>query len=405
MNAVAEFMRNVHAAGAFPEVHVIDGAPSEPVVTVEGRQVLLFCSSNYLGLATHPEVKQAVADALWDYGVGANGSRLVSGTTTLHVALEEATAAYKDTEAAIAFPTGFMANTGMIPALAYLPYFARMAGLALETETPHMVALSDALNHASIIDGLDAARAQRVNYAHCDLGALEEKLYQHRGMRLLIVTDGVFSMDGDIAPLPGILRLAEQYGAMVLLDDAHATGVLGPTGRGTLEHFGLEAGPEVVQMGTYSKSFGSLGGFVVADTTTVDYLRIAARSYMFSGALPPCLAAGIVKAIEIAAREPQRRVRLLRNRDYLVHGLEDLGFDTLGSETPIVPILVGDDDKAEAMSGELFERGVLAPCVRWPAVARGQSRIRITLTASHEREHLDRLLEGLDDLGHKFGVV
>ena len=162
MNAVAEFMQNVRNARAFPQVHVIDGAPSEPVVTIGDRRILLFCSSNYLGLATHPEVKQAVADALWEYGIGANGSRLVSGTTALHVALEEATAAYKEAEAAISFPTGFMANTGTIPALAYLPYFARMAGLALESETPHMVVLSDALNHASIIDGIDAARAQHV---------------------------------------------------------------------------------------------------------------------------------------------------------------------------------------------------------------------------------------------------
>jgi 7-keto-8-aminopelargonate synthetase-like enzyme len=212
-------------------------------------------------------------------------------------------------------------------------------------------------------------------------------------------------MDGDIAPLPGILSLARQYGATVLLDDAHATGVLGRTGRGTLEHFGLEGSPEVLEMGTYSKAFGSLGGFVAADRPTVDYLRVAARSYMFSGALPPCLAAGIVMAMKIAEREPQRRVRLMRNRDYLVFGLEDLGFDTLGSETPIVPILVGDDDKAEAMSGELFARGLFAPCVRWPAVARGQSRIRITLTASHERAHLDRLLEGLAEVGGKFAVV
>jgi len=405
MRAVAEFMDIVRGAGALPQVHVIQGPSSEPVVTVDGRQVLLFCSSNYLGLATHPEVKQAVADALWEYGVGANGSRLVSGTTDLHVTLEQVTAAYKVTEAAIAFPTGFMANTGTIPALAYLPYFARMAGLPLESATPQMVVVSDALNHASIVDGLQAARAKHAYYAHCDLDALEEKLRQNQGKRLLIVTDGVFSMDGDIAPLPGIMSLAKEYGATVLLDDAHATGVLGSTGRGTLEHFGLKGSDDVLQMGTFSKSFGSLGGFVAGDRSTVDYLRVAARPYVFSGALPPCLAAGIVKAIEIAVREPQRRVRLMRNRDYLVYGLEDLGFDTLASETPIVPILVGDDEKAEAMSLELFERGLYAPCVRWPAVARGQSRIRLTLMATHEREHLDRLLEGLADVGRKFGLV
>ena len=235
MEAVAEFMQIVTDAGALPTVRVIEGPTSEPEVTIDGRQVLLFCSSNYLGLATHPEVKQAVADALGQYGVGANGSRLVSGTTEWHLALEAETAALKGTEAAIAFPTGYMANTGTIPALAYLPYFARTAGLPLESETRHMVVLSDALNHASIIEGLEAARAKHVYYAHCDLDALEEKLCRHQDKRLLIVTDGVFSMDGDIAPLPGILSLARQYGATVLLDDAHATGVLGRTGRGELD--------------------------------------------------------------------------------------------------------------------------------------------------------------------------
>ncbi len=405
MQAVAEFMGIATAAGALPDVRVIEGASTEPVVTVDGREVLLFCSSNYLGLATHPEIKQAVIEAVEEYGLGANGSRLVSGTTDLHLALEEATAEYKGTEAAIAFSSGFMANTGTIPALAYVPYFARMAGLPLPSGTSEMVILSDALNHASVTEGCRAARARHAHYPHCDLDALADKLRRSWGARLLIVTDGVFSMDGDIAPLPGIISLAQEYGATVLIDDAHATGVLGSSGRGTLEHFGLEGRANVLQMGTYSKSFGALGGFVAADQQVVEYLRVAAGSYMFSGALPPCLAAGIIKALEIAQREPQRRVRLWRNRDYVVGHLEDLGFDTLGSQTPIVPLRIGDDEKAAAIARELFERGLFAPCVRWPAVARGESRIRITLMASHEREHLDRLIEALADLGSEYGVV
>ncbi len=405
LRAVAEFMEIVAAANAMPEVRVIQGASTEPVVTVDGREVLLFCSSNYLGLATHAEIKQAVIDAVEEYGLGANGSRLVSGTTDLHLALEEATADYKGTEAAIAFSTGFMANTGTIPALAYVPYFARMAGLPLHSATSEMAILSDVLNHASVVEGCRAARAKHVHYAHCDLDDLTDKLRHNWGARLLIVTDGVFSMDGDIAPLPGILSLAEEYGATLLLDDAHATGVLGSNGRGTLEHFGLESSANVLQMGTYSKSFGALGGFVGADRQTVDYLRVAAGTYMFSGALPPCLAAGIIKSMEVAQREPQRRVRLWRNRDYLAGSLENLGFDTLGSETPIVPLFIGDDEAATAISCELFERGIFAPSVRWPAVARGQSRVRITLMASHERGHLDRLIEALADLGAKYGVL
>ena len=405
MHAVAEFMESVDRAGAAPSVRVIRGASSEPVVTIDGRRVLNFCSSNYLGLATHPEVKEAVAAAVMEYGVGANGSRLVSGTTDLHIALEQATASHKLTEAAVAFPTGYMVNTGTIAALAYVPYFARMAGMPLTSDTRMMVVLSDALNHASIVDGCEVARASHVHYRHCDLESLETKLAQHEGRRLLIVTDGIFSMDGDIAPLPGIVDLAARYGATVLVDDAHASGVLGPSGRGTLEHFGLESAPGILQMGTYSKSFGAIGGFVATDLTTAEYLRVAARSYMFSGSIPPCLAAGILVAMAIAEREPQRRVRLLRNRDYLAYGLEQLGLDVQGSGTPIVPILIGDDESAAAISEELFRRGILAPCVRWPAVARGESRIRLTLMASHEREHLDQLLEELAAVAARHGVV
>ncbi len=403
MEAVSEFMGLAESGHALPQVRTIRGPSADPVATVDGRQVLVFCSSNYLGLSTHPEVKQAVADAVMEYGVGANGSRLVSGTTDLHLALERATARFKETEAAVAFPTGFMANTGTITALAYVPYFARMAGLPLKSGTSEMVVISDALNHASIIEGIDAARGKHAYYEHCDLDSLSAKLDENEGKRLLIVTDGIFSMDGDIAPLPGILELAAQHGATVLLDDAHATGVLGATGQGTLEHFGLKG--DVLQMGTYSKSFGALGGFVATDEQTAEYLRVAARPYMFSGAMPPCLAAGILKAMEIAAREPQRRVRVLRHRDYVAFGLQDAGFTTLGDGTPIIPIVIGDDDTAALISQELFERGLFAPCVRWPAVARGHSRIRITVMASHEREHLDRLIEALTDAGERFGVL
>jgi 8-amino-7-oxononanoate synthase len=385
MRAVAEFMELVEGAGALPQVRVIQGPSSEPVVTTDGREVLNFCSSNYLGLATHPEVKDAVIGAVLEYGVGANGSRLVSGTTDLHIALEEATARFKHTAAAVAFPTGYMANTGTIAALAYVPYFARMAGLPLASEAREMVVLSDALNHASIVEGCEVARARQVHYEHCDLDSLEAKLRQNEGKRLLIVTDGVFSMDGDIAPLPGIVGLAARYRATVLLDDAHATGVLGRDGRGTLEHFGLEGGADILQMGTYSKSYGALGGFLAADRTTADYLRVAARPYMFSGAVPPCLAAGILKAMEIAEREPQRRVRLLRNRDYLVYGLQELGLEPLGSGTPIVPIIIGHLRRAVSSWNPRALRALARGRARAepdPADAHGQPRARASRPSS-----------------------
>jgi 8-amino-7-oxononanoate synthase len=405
MQGVSQFMGLVSEAEAMPPVRTMSTATSDPVALIDGREVLVFCSSNYLGLATHPEVKQAVADAVEVYGLGANGSRLISGTTDVHVALEEATARLKGTEAAISFPTGFMACTGAIGGLAYLPFFARMTGFALDGGLSETVVVSDALNHASIIEGTEAARARHATYAHCDMRSLEEKLAAHRGRRLLIVTDAVFSMDGDVAPVPEIVALARAYGAQVLLDDAHGTGVLGRTGRGTLEHFDMEPADDILQLGTYSKSFGALGGFVAADAAVTEYLRVAARSYMFSGAVPACVAAGALKAIEIAEREPQRRVRVLRNRDYLAHELRALGFEVIGDGTPIVPVLIGDDRAGMELSDELYARGLLAPCVRWPAVARGETRIRITLTSAHERGQLDVLLEAFEVVGRRLGIL
>jgi 8-amino-7-oxononanoate synthase len=405
MRAVVEFMESLTSTGAMPQPRTMSSATADPVAVIGGREVLVFCSSNYLGLATHPEVKRAATDAVALYGVGANGSRIISGTTDVHVALEEATARFKGTEAVISFPTGFMANTGTIGALAYLPYFARMTGMALTEELPEMVVLSDELNHASIVEGREAARSRHATYRHLDVGSLEEKLEAHRGRRALIVTDTVFSMDGDIAPVPEIVALARSYGAHVLLDDAHGTGVLGRAGKGTLEHFGLEPADDILQMGTYSKAFGALGGFVATDEVTADYLRLGARSYMFSGAMPACVAAAALKAIEIADREPQRRVRVLRNRDYLAHELRELGCTVVGDGTPILPVVIGDDERAIRMSRELLAQGLLAPDVRWPAVARGESRIRITLTALHERDQLDRLLEGFEATGRRLGVL
>jgi 8-amino-7-oxononanoate synthase len=405
MRAVTKYMEQLEQAGALPPAQVMTSATADPVAVIDGREVQIYCSSNYLGLATHPEVKQAVIDAVETYGLGANGSRLISGTSDVHIALEQATARLKGTEATAAFPTGFMANTGTISGLAYLPFFARMTGMVLEENLPEMVVVSDELNHASIIEGMDAARGKHASYRHCDLASLEEKLERHRGRRILIVTDAVFSMDGDMAPVPGIVELARAYGAQVLLDDAHGTGVLGRSGKGTLEHFGIEPADDILQMGTYSKAFGALGGFVSTDAATADYLRIAARSYMFSGALPACVAAGALKAMEIAEREPQRRVRVLRHRDYVAHELRELGFTVLGDGTPIIPVVIGDDARGIAMADELFERGLLAPCVRWPAVGRGETRIRITLTAAHERGQLDTLIEALEDAGRRAGAI
>ena len=347
MRAVVEFMGSLAQAGAKPLSQTMSSATADPVAVIGGREVLVFCSSNYLGLATHPEVKRAAIDAVEVYGLGANGSRLVSGTTEVHIALEEATARFKGTEAVIAFPTGFMANTGTIAALAYLPYFARMAGVALGEGLPEMVVLSDELNHASIVEGREAARARHATYEHCDMSSLEEKLEAHRGRRALIVTDAVFSMDGDIAPVPEIVALARSLRRHRCCSTTRtapacwAAGAGGPSSTSA-----SSAADDILQMGTYSKAFGALGGFVATDAATADYLRVA-RPLVHVLRRHARVRGGRRAQGDRDRRVASRSVAsgVLRNRDYLAHGLRGLGFTVLGDGTPIVPIVIGDDER------------------------------------------------------------
>lgn len=406
MERIRNFLNYVKENNLYPDIKVIEGISTEPKIVINGKEVLLFCSSNYLGLANHPEVKEAVKEAINKYGIGVNGSRLVSGTLDIHRALEKSISEYKHAEEAITFPAGFMANSGAIPALVNIPELASGVGYLLENYLSlyKTVIFSDELNHASIIDGCRLAKAKRVLYKHSDVNFLERKLKHFKNRRKIIITDGIFSMDGDIAPLPEIVSLAQKYSALVMLDDAHATGILGKTGRGTLEHYGIKSGVNL-QMGTFSKAFGSIGGFIVGNQELVDFLRITARTYIFSGAFPGCLAAGIIKAMEISQREPERRNKLWENYDYLITNLKRIGLNTLGTQTPIVPILIGSEKKAISIYKELFLRGIFAPCVRWPAVPKNQSRIRITLMSTHNKENLDALVSALENLGKKYGVI
>jgi len=342
-------------------------------VMLDGQRVILLCSNDYLGLARHPALEQAACSAMKQYGFGSGASRLVSGSSFLHQELEERLALFKGTEAALLFNTGYAANTGIIPAVA----------------STGDVVLSDSLNHASIIDGCRMSKAQVHVYRHRDMDHVEDYLKNAAyARRKLIVTDGVFSMDGDIAPLPELVRLAEQYGAMLMVDDAHATGVLGRGGKGTVEHFNLE-GRVHIQMGTLGKALGSFGAYVAGSRSLIDYLINSARSFIFSTALPPALCAASIAALDIVEQEPELRNRLWKVRARLAEGLTSIGIDTKGSETPIIPIMTGDARGAMSVSSLLLEAGIFAPAIRPPTVPEGTSRIRTTVTALHTDADID----------------
>jgi 8-amino-7-oxononanoate synthase len=347
-----------------------------PRVTVKGREMLLLCSNDYLGLANHPSLRQAAGQAMDRYGVGAGASRLISGTSPLHQALEDSIARFKGTESAIVFNSGYAANTGIIPAI---------AGTG-------DVILSDSLNHASIIDGCRLSKAEVMVYHHKDVGQVETLLKKYLSVRRkLIVTDGVFSMDGDIAPLRDLVSLSEKYDAILMVDDAHGSGVLGKTGRGTVEHLGV-SGRVPIQMGTLGKAFGSFGAYAAGSNDLVNMLINNARSYIYSTALPPSVCAASLAAIAIVEQDPERRDRLWKNRSRFVNGLKSIGVGTGNSETPIIPIVIGDPSRALKAAERLFECGIYASAIRPPTVPANAARIRTTITAAHTEDDIDSAL-------------
>jgi 8-amino-7-oxononanoate synthase len=344
-----------------------------PRVTIKGKSVLLMCSNDYLGLAGHPALREAARKAMDIYGFGSGGSRLVSGTSAVHRELEQRLAAFKGTEAALVFNSGYAANTGIIPAL---------------TQKGDVI-LSDCRNHASIVDGCRLSKAERTVYRHKDMNHLEYILKESRDARQkLIVTDGVFSMDGDLAPLPELVRLAEQYNAILMLDDAHGTGVLGKTGKGTVEHFGL-SGSVHIQMGTLGKAFGSFGAYVAGSKDLIAFLVNHARSFIYSTALPPAVCAASLAAIDLVEHDPSLREKLWKNRERFVAGLTSYGLSVGESATPIVPIIIGDSERAWKAGEKLIEYGAYATAIRPPTVSPGTARIRATVTAAHSDQDID----------------
>lgn len=354
-----------------------------PTVELDGRRVLLFASNDYLGLATHPDVVQAAVQATQQFGAGSGAARLISGTLPPHRDLELALTQFKGTEAALTFSSGYLANLGTIPAL------IGRGGLIL----------ADRLCHASLLDGCKLSGADWRVYRHGDVEHLQTLLARKpRGRRTLIITDGLFSMDGDLAPLPDLAELAQRYEADLYVDDAHGTGVIGSTGRGTIEHFGLESRIPF-HMGTLGKALGSSGAYVVGSSTLIDYLMNTSRSFIFTTAPPPASVAAAAAALEVLQREPERRTRLWTNRERLMSGLKALGFHLRVSASPIMPILVGDAEKALVFAEQLFAEGVYAPAIRPPTVPESTSRIRVTITSEHTSVHIDHALGAFERAG------
>jgi glycine C-acetyltransferase len=385
---VDDELRDLRAKGLWRWPRVLEGA-QEPVARYDGREVINLCSNNYLGLATHPALKAAALEAVAAYGVGSGAVRTIAGNMAIHQQLEAELAAFKHTEAVLLYQSGFTANAGTVAAL-----------LGRED-----VVVSDELNHASIIDGCRLSGAEKKIYPHKDVAAARALLASARGARrVLLITDGVFSMDGDIAPLPELVEAAEEFGAIMMVDDAHASGVLGRDGRGTVDHFGLH-GRVHIQVGTLSKAFAGLGGYVAGSRSLIDYLMHRARPLLFSTSHPPSVAASALAAVRLVQQHPELISRLWENTAFFKEGLRRLGFDTGQSETPITPIIVGDERRAMALSDRLFEEGVFALGIAFPTVPRGRARVRTIVTAGHTREHLERALEAFARAGRAVGVT
>jgi glycine C-acetyltransferase len=371
----------------------VSGA-SEPISNVDGRDVIVLCSNNYLGLTTHPKLKEAALEAVKTHGVGSGAVRAISGTMDLHMELEERLAKFKGSEASLTYPTGFMANSGLIPQLV----------------GDGDLIVSDELNHGSIIDGVRLTKADRAIYKHNDVGDLEkvlEKAEKHDPSyrRILIITDGVFSMDGDIAPLDKIAKLGKAHGAMIYVDDAHGEGVLGKGGRGIVFHFGLDHNQVHVEMGTFSKAYGTIGGHISGSEDLVKFAWNKSRTWLLSSSQAPAVAAATIAAIDVLESEPHHVENLWKNTEYFKKAVEELGFNTGMSQTPIIPIIVGESSKAKRLSDELYERGIFVVPIVFPMVARDLARIRVQMNAKLTQKHLDTVIEDIENIGKDLKII
>ena len=394
LSYLTDQLDELKAKGTHFKLRVLEDEQA-PVCTFDGRKVINIASNNYLGLTSHPKLREAALDAIRKFGVGSGAVRTVAGTMKIHIELEEKIARFKNVEACVVFQSGFAANAGTVSAVLGKDDFI----------------VSDALNHASIIDGARLSKAKILVFRHKDIAHAEEQLasVKNESGKKLLITDGVFSMDGDIGPLPALCDLAEKYGAIMMVDDAHASGVLGRNGRGTIDHFKMH-GRVDIQVGTLSKAIGALGGYVCGTRDLIDFLYHRARPFLFSTSHPPSVAATCIAAFEVLESEPERIEKLWENTRFWKKELGALGFDiggrsTPASETPITPIIIGDGKLTMDFSRELFKEGVFATGIAFPTVPEGKARIRTIMSATHTKEELERALEVLGRVGKRMGIL
>ena len=375
------------------KLRVLQG-PSRPRCVVDGKEVLMLCSNNYLSLSNHPKLKKAAIEAVKKYGAGSGSVRPIAGNMDLHMELERRLAKFKECESSLVYQTGFAANAGLIPQLA---------------DEGDLI-VSDELNHGSIIDGVRLSKADRAVYKHCDVESLKKVLdgaerHSPSYRRILIITDGVFSMDGDIAPMDKIAPVAGSHGAMVYVDDAHGEGVLGEGGRGIVSHFRLGRNDVHIEMGTFSKAFGVVGGHVSGSRDLVNYALNKSRTWLLSGSHPPAVAAACIAAIDVLETEPKHVKNLWDNTDYFRKGIRSLGFDTGRSQTPIIPVMIGESGAAKKFSSRLFEEGVFALPIVFPMVAKDKARIRTIMNAAITKNDLDEALEAFGKIGKELRLI
>ncbi len=394
LSYLTDQLNDLKQRGTYFKLRVLEDEQAA-VCTFDGKRVINLASNNYLGLTTHPKLREAALAATKKYGVGSGAVRTIAGTMTLHMQLEEKIARFKNVEACVVFQSGFTANAGTVSGVLGKEDFI----------------ISDELNHASIIDGARLSRAKILVFRHKDIVHAEEQLASIKDQpgRKLIITDGVFSMDGDIGPLPGLCDLAEKYGAIMMVDDAHASGVLGRNGRGTIDHFNVH-GRVDIQVGTLSKAIGALGGYVCGTRDLIEFLYHRGRPFLFSTSHPPSVAATCIAAFDVLEQEPERIQRLWDNTDFFKKELGNLGFNIGGqttpkSETPITPVITGEGRLAMEFSRELFKEGVMATGIAFPTVPEGKARIRTIVTATHTNDELQQALETLAHVGKKLGIV
>ena len=394
LSYLTDQLNELKAKGTYFKLRVLEDEQT-PECTFDGKRVINLASNNYLGLTTHPKLREAALAATKKYGVGSGAVRTIVGTMKIHMELEERIARFKDVEACVVFQSGFAANAGTVSAVLGKEDFI----------------ISDQLNHASIIDGARLSRAKILVFNHKDVGHAEEQLASVKDQpgKKLLISDGVFSMDGDIGPLPGLCEVAEKYGAIMMVDDAHSSGVLGRSGRGTIDHFGMH-GRVDIQVGTLSKAIGALGGYVCGTRDLIDFLYHRARPFLFSTSHPPSVAATCIAAFDVLEQEPERIEKLWENTRFWKKELGQLGFDiggktTPASETPITPIIIGDGRLTMDFSKELFKEGVLGTGIAFPTVPEGKARIRTIMSATHTNDELTRALEVLKKVGKRMGIL